>query len=182
MTDAVLILTTVPGDDLAETLARTLVEEHLAACVHLHGPIVSVYQWKGTAQRDVERQVVIKTMRWRVRAVESRLRELHTYELPEFLVLPRERVDGFGGDIGAHNDAADCRPAQLEGEPVGSAGARPRAPQHHHPRVALGASRRSQRAHHPTRRGGVDARQRTRWPGATRRAWDQSHGATAKTR
>ena len=90
MTDAVLILTTVPGDDRAEVLARTLVEERLAACVNLSGPMVSIYQWKGTVQRDVERQMVIKTMRWRLHAVEARLRELHTYELPEFIVLPIE--------------------------------------------------------------------------------------------
>ena len=94
MTDFVLILTTFPDDQRAETTARTLVEERLAACVNLHGPMLSIYQWKGSVQRDVERQVVIKTMRWRVPAVEARVRALHSYELPEFLVLP---IEG-GGD------------------------------------------------------------------------------------
>ena len=91
MTDSVLILTTVADDQRAEVLARTLVEERLAACVNVHGPMVSVYQWEGAVQRDLERQIVIKTMRWRVQAVEARLRQLHAYELPEFIVLPVER-------------------------------------------------------------------------------------------
>ena len=89
-TDYVLILTTVPDDPRAEAMARTLVEERLAACVNLHASMISVYQWKGSVQRDVERQVVIKTTRWRVPAVEARVRALHTYELPEFLVISVE--------------------------------------------------------------------------------------------
>src|SRR6476659_2406003 len=89
--DIVLILTTFPDDDRAKALARTLVEERLAACVNLHGPMASFYRWKGAVERDVERQVVIKTTRGRVTAVQSRVLELHKYELPEFLVLS---VDG----------------------------------------------------------------------------------------
>jgi len=89
--DIVLILTTFPDDDRAEALARTLVEERLAACVNVHGPMASFYRWKGAIERDVERQVVIKTTRGLVTAVESRVRALHRYELPEFLVLS---VDG----------------------------------------------------------------------------------------
>jgi periplasmic divalent cation tolerance protein len=89
--DLVLILTTAPDDEHAETLARMLVEERLAACVNLLGPMVSIYRWKAAVQRDVERQVVIKTTRARVPAIEARLRQVHTYELPEFLVVPVER-------------------------------------------------------------------------------------------
>ena len=88
MTDIVLILTTVPDDDRAETLARALVEQRLAACVNVHGPMVSVYRWKGAVERALERQIVIKTTRDRVLEVEERVRALHSYELPEFLVVP----------------------------------------------------------------------------------------------
>jgi len=88
--DVVLILTTAPDDERAELMARTLVEERLAACVNLHAPMVSIYRWKNAVQRDAERQIVIKTMRSRVPAVEARLRRLHTYELPEFLILSVE--------------------------------------------------------------------------------------------
>jgi periplasmic divalent cation tolerance protein len=89
--DIVLVLTTCPDDDRAAALAQTLVEERLAACVNVHGPMMSVYRWKGAVEREVERQVVIKTTRQLVGAVEARVRALHSYELPEFLVVS---VDG----------------------------------------------------------------------------------------
>ena len=92
MTDIVLILTTLPDDDRGEALARALVEERLAACVNVLAPMTSVYRWQGVVDRDIERQVVIKTSRDRVAAVQQRITDLHAYELPEFLVLPV--VDG----------------------------------------------------------------------------------------
>ena len=91
MTDIVIVLTTVPNDDRAETLARQLVEERLAACINIHSPMVSVYRWKGSVEREGERQMVIKTTRERLQALEARVRELHPYELPELIVLA---VDG----------------------------------------------------------------------------------------
>jgi periplasmic divalent cation tolerance protein len=87
MTDLVLVLTTAPDDERADAWARVLVEERLAACVNVHGSMLSFYRWKGVVERDAERQLVIKTTRSRVAAVRDRLRELHAYELPEFLVL-----------------------------------------------------------------------------------------------
>lgn len=89
-TDIVIVLTTAPDDDRAEEWARRLVEERLAACVNVHGAMISFYRWKGVVERDAERQVVIKTTRERVAALRARLRELHSYELPEFLVLTVE--------------------------------------------------------------------------------------------
>ena len=89
-TDIVIVLTTAPDDERAEAWARTLVEERLAACVNVHGPMISFYRWKGIVERDAERQVVIKTTRERVTALRARLRELHSYELPEFVVLTVE--------------------------------------------------------------------------------------------
>jgi len=90
MTDLVLVLTTVADDAGAEALARQLIEERLAACVNVHPAMTSFYRWKGRVEADAERQLVIKTTRARVPALEARLRELHAYELPEFLVLPVE--------------------------------------------------------------------------------------------
>ena len=84
----VLVLTTVPDDASAETIARTLVEEQLVACANLLAPMVSIYRWKDAVERDTERQLVMKTTRARVAALEKRLKELHSYELPEFIVLP----------------------------------------------------------------------------------------------
>jgi periplasmic divalent cation tolerance protein len=93
MPQLIVILTTLPaGDDDARTdeVARTLVDERLAACVNVHGPMTSTYRWKGKVERDAERQVVIKTTRDRVAALEARLHELHPYELPEFIILTVE--------------------------------------------------------------------------------------------
>lgn len=87
MTDVVLVLTTVPEGDLGEAIARTLVEERLAACVNVWAPMTSVYRWQGEVEREVERQVVIKTTRERVPAVQARIATLHSYEVPEFVVL-----------------------------------------------------------------------------------------------
>jgi periplasmic divalent cation tolerance protein len=96
MTNIVVILTTMPDTEQTDELARTLVEERLAACVTVHAPMTSTYRWKTAIEREPERQLFIKTTRDRVAAVEQRLRQLHPYELPEFLVLPVESgSDGY---------------------------------------------------------------------------------------
>jgi periplasmic divalent cation tolerance protein len=87
VTDIVLVLTTVPIGSRGELIARALVDERLAACVNIHAPMTSFYRWRGAIERDVERQLVIKTTRDRVPALQSRLAELHSYELPEFVVV-----------------------------------------------------------------------------------------------
>ena len=88
--DVVIVLTTAPDAATAESWARLLVDERLAACVNVHAPMISVYRWKGIVERDEERQVVIKTTRDRVAPLQSRLAAVHPYELPEFIVLPVE--------------------------------------------------------------------------------------------
>jgi periplasmic divalent cation tolerance protein len=87
MSDAAIVLTTLGADADAAGLARTLVEEHLAACVNVLPPMTSVYRWTGQIEQDHEQQLIIKTTAVRVAALEARLRALHPYELPEFLVL-----------------------------------------------------------------------------------------------
>ena len=88
MTDYVLILTTLPAEGDAEKFARQLVEERLAACVNILPPMRSVYRWKDAIEQANERQLVIKTTRAQVTALENRLRTLHPYDVPEFVVLP----------------------------------------------------------------------------------------------
>lgn len=82
-----IVLTTLGADADAAALARTLVEEHLAACVNVLPVMTSLYRWQGKVEQDREQQLVIKTASNRVAALEARLRQLHPYELPEFLVL-----------------------------------------------------------------------------------------------
>ncbi len=95
ISDIVIVLTTAPDATRAEAIARALVEEHLAACVNVHGPMVSFYRWKGALERDEERQLVIKTSRDQLAALQARMVELHPYELPELLILPATGSEAY---------------------------------------------------------------------------------------
>jgi periplasmic divalent cation tolerance protein len=88
----VIVLTTLPGDADAAGFARTLVDERLAACVNLLPAMESIYRWEGAVERETERQLVMKTSKDRVVSLWDRVRELHPYDVPEFVVLPI--VDG----------------------------------------------------------------------------------------
>ena len=91
-TQCVVVLTTLPADADAAAFGTALVEERLAACVNLLAPMQSVYRWQGRVDREAERQLVIKTSRQRLDALWERVRILHPYDVPEFIVLPI--VDG----------------------------------------------------------------------------------------
>jgi periplasmic divalent cation tolerance protein len=84
----VIVLTTLPVEGDAEKFAAHLVEEKLAACVNILPPMRSVYRWKEAVERADERQILIKTTKARLTALEARIRELHPYEVPEFVVVP----------------------------------------------------------------------------------------------
>ncbi len=90
-----IVLTTLGAQTDAAAFARVLVDERLAACVNILPVMTSVYRWKGTIEEDREQQLVIKTTSDRVEALEARFRELHPYELPEFLVVAT--TDGSAG-------------------------------------------------------------------------------------
>jgi periplasmic divalent cation tolerance protein len=96
MSELILILTTMPDDKRADELAAALVGEKLAACVNVHGPMLSIYRWKGAVEHDAERQIVIKTTRARLPAIEARLRTLHPYELPELVVIAAQSSEAYG--------------------------------------------------------------------------------------
>jgi periplasmic divalent cation tolerance protein len=85
-TDAVLVLTTIPLDFDADAFSGALLAEHLAACVSVFPPMLSTCRWRHVESAS-ERQVVIKTTRPRLEALERRLSQLHPYELPELIVL-----------------------------------------------------------------------------------------------
>jgi periplasmic divalent cation tolerance protein len=82
-----IVLTTIGADADAATLAKTLVEERLAACVNIVPGVTSIYRWQGTVSQDLEQQLIIKTATASLDALEARLRQLHPYELPEFIVV-----------------------------------------------------------------------------------------------
>jgi periplasmic divalent cation tolerance protein len=90
-TGCVLVLTTLGADADAAAFARTLVAERLAACVNVLPEMRSIYRWEGAVHDEGERQLLIKTAAVRVEALRQRIGELHSYDVPEFIVLP---IDG----------------------------------------------------------------------------------------
>ncbi len=89
-TQARIVLTTVTDVAEAERLARTLVEERLAACATLLPGLQSIYHWEGAVESATETLLLIKTDAGQVAALEKRLGALHSYQTPEFLVLKVE--------------------------------------------------------------------------------------------
>jgi periplasmic divalent cation tolerance protein len=83
-------LSTFPNPDKAAEVARTLVNEQLAACVNLVSQIRSIYRWQGEISDDTETLAVIKTTDERFEAMKERLVELHPYEVAEVIALPIE--------------------------------------------------------------------------------------------
>ncbi len=85
-----IVLTTAATLEEAERLARALVEEQLAACASLVPSVQSIYRWQGAVESATETLLLLKTYAGRVPALEARLHALHSYQTPEFLVLPVE--------------------------------------------------------------------------------------------
>ncbi len=86
-TEARIVMTTAPTREKAERLARHLVEERLAACVNLVPGMHSIYRWQQAVESAEEVLLLIKTSADRLAALESTLHALHSYDVPEFLVL-----------------------------------------------------------------------------------------------
>ena len=85
-----IVLTTESTLDEANKLGRTLVEERLVACATLLPVVQSIYHWSDQIQSAPETMILLKTSTEKLEALEKRLRELHSYRVPEFLVLPVE--------------------------------------------------------------------------------------------
>jgi periplasmic divalent cation tolerance protein len=82
-----IVLTTVANPEEAARLGRTLVEERLAACATLIPGAQSIYRWQGEVESATETLLLLKTGPEQLAALEARLRELHSYQTPEFLAL-----------------------------------------------------------------------------------------------
>ena len=85
-----IVFCTCPDATTASRLARTLVDERLAACVNRLPGVESTYRWNGAVQVDEEVLLVIKTSRARYEALEARVVALHPYEVPEVIAIPIE--------------------------------------------------------------------------------------------
>lgn len=82
-----LCLSTCPDAETAARIARTLVEERLAACVNRIPGVASTYRWQGKIHDDAEVLLVIKTTRERLDDLRQRLAEMHPYEVPELVAF-----------------------------------------------------------------------------------------------
>ena len=88
--EARIVLTTADNPKEAAHLARTLVEEGLAACATMIPAVQSIYRWQGEIELGTETMIMLKTGPEQLAGLETRLLELHSYQTPEFLVLPVE--------------------------------------------------------------------------------------------
>lgn len=87
MTDCIQVLTTTATQEEAARVAQTLVEERLAACVQVLGPIASTYRWQGAVEKAQEWLCIAKTARGLYPKVEQAIRRVHSYQVPEILAV-----------------------------------------------------------------------------------------------
>jgi periplasmic divalent cation tolerance protein len=88
MTDILIVFVTVGNEEEAIKIGRTLVEEKLIACANMVPGIRSIYRWKGEIYDERELLLVMKTRASLFDALEKRVRELHSYEVPEIVGFP----------------------------------------------------------------------------------------------
>lgn len=86
MTDYIQVLTTTPTKEVAQEVARALLDAKLAACAQISGPIESSYWWEGKTERATEWQCLAKSRMNLFAEVEAAIRSVHPYEVPEILV------------------------------------------------------------------------------------------------
>ena len=91
-----LVLCTTPNEEVANTIAKALVEGHLAACVNIIRGVQSVYEWQGKVETDNECQLLIKTNTQKVLQAYDKVISLHPYEVPEWLELNAEASHAYG--------------------------------------------------------------------------------------
>ena len=83
-----LVMTTFPQREAAESLARELLAARLAACIHIGTTVYSLYHWHGEIETADEIPVAIKTRAALYPRLEAAIREAHPYELPEIVAVP----------------------------------------------------------------------------------------------
>ncbi len=89
----IVIMTTFPEINQAQSTADLLVSEKLAACVQVLPSMTSTYMWEGSLCHESEHLVLIKTLQTNYDALVSRLRSLHPYQTPEIIAIPAIAVD-----------------------------------------------------------------------------------------
>ncbi|MBB1632957.1 divalent-cation tolerance protein CutA [Cupriavidus sp. UME77] len=93
MSEAILVMTSLPDAESAGRVARAVLESRLAACVNRLAPCESEYWWQGEIESAREWPLLIKTTQERYAALEAAIRLAHPYEVPEIVAMPL--VAGF---------------------------------------------------------------------------------------
>jgi periplasmic divalent cation tolerance protein len=94
MTDKIIVFVTCESKEQAERIAESVVTEKLAACVNVVGGVRSCYVWERKLTWSDEVLLLIKTTRGRFGQLQERVKELHSYEVPEIVGVPIQ--DAFG--------------------------------------------------------------------------------------
>ena len=92
---AAVVMTTAGSEAEAAAIAAALVERRLAACVNVVPGVRSTYRWQGKVQTDSEWLLIVKTQRERFEAVREAIKSIHSYDVPEIVML--EVKDGDSG-------------------------------------------------------------------------------------
>jgi len=86
--EALVVYITAPNEEEGAKIARALVEERLAGCVNIVRPIRSIYRWQEKIEDDTETLMIVKTRKLLFESLEKRVRELHSYSVPEIIAVP----------------------------------------------------------------------------------------------
>jgi periplasmic divalent cation tolerance protein len=91
MNEISIVFVTAASQDEATRIAQTLVEERFAACANIVAPIRSIYRWKGKICDEQEFLIIFKTRTSKFESIQKRVKELHSYEVPEIVSFPLQR-------------------------------------------------------------------------------------------
>lgn len=86
--DGIVVLMTAPKGEEAAKIARALVENKLAGCVNMIGPIRSIYSWQEKIEDDKEVLLIAKTAKRLFKRLVKKVKELHSYTVPEIVAIP----------------------------------------------------------------------------------------------
>lgn len=86
--EPIVVFVTCGSEEEAVNISNALVEERLAACVNLISPVRSIYRWEEKICDEKEWLLIIKTQRKRFQEIETRVKSLHSYSVPEIISLP----------------------------------------------------------------------------------------------
>ncbi|MFZ2196285.1 MAG: divalent-cation tolerance protein CutA [Thermodesulfovibrionales bacterium] len=100
-TEYITVFITAPTEEEASKISRTIVEERLAACVNIIRSVRSIYRWQGRIEDESEVLMIVKTKRTLFDRLQGRVKELHSYTVPEIIGLSvieggKEYLDWLG--------------------------------------------------------------------------------------